>query len=200
MTAKAWFDKQWKGKNSRWMVAFSGYAQMAGNNGIEASHLQHHIAVSGGPHGTSVSFPFFLLQHFKYLEDYTERMEAAAAKAGCPPYTFQVKPKMTSKHWDLLQLNDWRTILLCIAPVDGDQFRALQDEMLELSQDGDTMYDLVIRLPNRNLKVTQGTSIYMPSQCLIRELDPTGIYIYIYVIIIIFMSLTDYLYRGYGRS
>jgi len=41
----------------------------------------------------------------------------------------------------------------------------LQDQMLELSQDGDTMYDVIIRLPNRNLKAdVDDLSIYMPSQ------------------------------------
>ena len=172
--AADWFEEMWMGDNCRWMLAYVGYGLMGGNNGQESTHKYHHGA-TGGPNRGNMSLPFFLSQHMGYMADYSERLEAAAVKSEIPVYTLQREPKPKRRTWELLQRMDYRTILVAQVQIDGSRFRSVQDELASLYEEGDNMYNMMMRLPVRDLAVVRDMeTLFMPSQCLIRDVDPDG--------------------------
>ena len=97
-------------------------------------------------------------------------------KNNIPAYTLQREPVAGRKTWELVQRMDYRTILVSkVLGNDGAKFRSVQAELASLYEDGDNIYNMMVRLPVRDMSPARDMDqLYMPSQCLIHSIDPDG--------------------------
>jgi hypothetical protein len=71
---------------------------------------------------------------------------------------------------------DYRTILLAkVLGSEGSKFRSVQAELETLYTDGDNLYNMLIKLPVRDMVAQNDMgTVYFPSQSLIKKHDPDG--------------------------
>ena len=174
-----WFLSGWTGDNKRWMLANLGYGMVSSNNGQESSHRHSSDAASGS--NGNVKLRHFLSNTTKHMADLSERLQADAVRMKIPVYSLQEEPRLTNRHWDILQLLDDRTLLVSVYPATMNS-KKLMDVLREIQSNKESsqiksLYNSIVELDSslRTLKAsTDIKQVHIPTQQLIRSLDPTG--------------------------